>query len=309
VIRRLMERRESLRQERRSQDQMNAQEARSLEDRIATLSSENDKVSGEIALQRARLRSAENLAARRRAAQQAGVATEDSAQQADDERLEQATRLAALERDRLTAERGRMTLEAELKAHPLQGQEKLAAIDREIATIEQQLAETEAQREIVIPAPASGTVTAVEVDRGSSSDGKVPLLSVVPTGSQLDAHMFCPSRAVGFLKAGQHVLLRYQAYPYQKFGHHEGVVRSISRTALNPGELPPQLSGMTTLIGSGEPVYEVTVTLTSQTVAAYGEQVSLATGMVLEADVIIERRRLVEWMFEPLFTLTGTWAR
>jgi membrane fusion protein len=30
--------------------------------------------------------------------------------------------------------------------------------------------------------------------------------------------------------------------------------------------------------------------------------------MQLEADVIIEKRRLIEWVLDPLFTLTGRWS-
>jgi membrane fusion protein len=30
--------------------------------------------------------------------------------------------------------------------------------------------------------------------------------------------------------------------------------------------------------------------------------------MQLDADIVIERRKLIEWMFDPLFTMTGKWA-
>ncbi len=110
------------------------------------------------------------------------------------------------------------------------------------------------------------------------------------------------------MRAGQHVLLRYQAYPYQKFGHYEGVVASISRSAVSPGELPPQLAGISSLTassGGAEPVYRITVKLERQTVTAYGQPVPLQAGMQLEADVELETRRLYEWVLDPLYTLTG----
>ena len=125
--------------------------------------------------------------------------------------------------------------------------------------------------------------------------------------ARTEARMFCPSRAVGFLQPGQRVLLRYQAYPYQKFGHYDGVLENISRSAINPSALPSQLTGLTSLFGSSEPVYSITVSLKSQTITAYGAPVALQAGMLLEADVVIERRRLVEWVLDPLYTLTGKW--
>jgi membrane fusion protein len=101
------------------------------------------------------------------------------------------------------------------------------------------------------------------------------------------------------------VLLRYQAFPYQKFGFYEGHIVDISRSALSPSELPQQLSGLTSLYGSTEPVYRITVVLAKQTATAYGQPVALQPGMQLEADVLIETRSLIEWALDPLYTLTG----
>jgi membrane fusion protein len=127
----------------------------------------------------------------------------------------------------------------------------------------------------------------------------------VPSGAVLQAQLFSPSRAIGFLKEGQRVLLRYEAFPYQKFGFHEGVVVSVSRSAMSPAEMTQQLAGLTALYGTNEPVYRINVELAQQTVTAYGNSVPLQPGMKLEADVLLESRRLVEWMLEPLFSVSG----
>jgi membrane fusion protein len=309
VARRLASRRESLREERSAIERLGAQQTRSLSARLAALAAEQSKLDSEIVLQRSRLAFAQKSIARRRALRQAGLISEEQVQEAEESEIEQSARLRDLERNRLTAERDRLTLEGDLRDLPLKSQSEMANVDRTIAAVEQDLAEAEARRELVLPAPGAGTVTAIQVERGSRADGKTPLLSVVPAGSKLEAHIYCLSRAIGFLRIGQRVLLRYQAYPYQKFGHHEGTVLSISRSAINPSELPSQLAGLTSLVGAGEPVYRVTVSLARQTVIAYGEPVPLQPGMLLEADILLERRRLIEWMLEPLFTLSGTWKR
>jgi membrane fusion protein len=118
--------------------------------------------------------------------------------------------------------------------------------------------------------------------------------------------LFSPSRDIGFVRPGQRVLLRYQAFPYQKFGQYEGVVSGVSRSALSPGDLSQQLPGLSSLYGVNEPVYRITVELKTQAATAYGATVPLQPGMQLEASVVMETRTLVEWMLEPLFTLTGT---
>jgi membrane fusion protein len=110
------------------------------------------------------------------------------------------------------------------------------------------------------------------------------------------------------VRAGQQVLLRYRAYPYQKFGHYRGVIKSVSRSAIEPAELPSMYAAGTS--GSAaEPLYRITVALARQDVTAYGRPVPLQPGMQLDADVLLERRRLIEWVFDPIFTLTGAWNR
>jgi len=151
-----------------------------------------------------------------------------------------------------------------------------------------------------VTAPAAGTVAAILVEPGQVVGTGASLLTLLPDGSPLQAHLFAPSRAVGFIRAGQEVLLRYPAFPFQKFGSHRARVLSVSQSALAPAELgfaPPD--------GSREPLYRVKVALESQTVSAYGRAEPLQAGMQVEADVFLDRRRLVEWVFEPLFSLAG----
>ena len=96
----------------------------------------------------------------------------------------------------------------------------------------------------------------------------------------------------------QTVALRYQAFPYQRFGHYLGEVREVGRTILQPQEaalpLPVQ-----------EPVYRITVKLPAQRVQAYGQSLALQSGMVLDADIWVDRRRLIEWVVDPLLSVVG----
>jgi membrane fusion protein len=129
-------------------------------------------------------------------------------------------------------------------------------------------------------------------------------MTLVPAGARLEARLYGPSRAIGFVRPGQRVLLRYEAFPHQKFGRYEGVVRSVSRSTVGAAELGGEEATLPGL-APGEPVYRVTVELASQTATAYGEQVALQPGMKLEADILIVTRTLYEWVLDPLHSLTG----
>jgi membrane fusion protein len=303
--RRLAARRDSLRHERTNVALLADLRAFSVADRLSGLRSERAQLEREVELQRARLTLAERSLARALLLRREGLASDQAVDDAEAARMDHEARLCALERDRTSLERDRLAAEHERDQLPLTAHAELAALERTIASLEQELAETEAQRELVVTAPVGGTVTSLQVVRGGAARPDVPLLSLLPAGGRLEAQLFGASRAVGLLRPGQRVLLRYAAYPYQKFGHQEGVVEAISRSAVNPGELPAQLAGLTSLFDPGEPLYRIRVGLTRQAVSAYGESAPLLPGMQLEADVVIDRRPLVDWVLDPLRALAA----
>lgn len=305
ISRRLASQRASLLTQRQETGRLATQQQRAMGERIAALQTELTQIDGEIELQRSRLRLAREAEGLQSDLRAQNFISAQAFQQAQSARIEQEARLRALERSRTTVLREKLTLESERRDLPLKSAAESSTIDRSIADVERQLAEAEAQREIIIPAPQDGTVTGIHVELGSSAAVNVPLLSIVPNNARLQAHLYSPSRAVGFVRPGQRVLLRYHAYPYQKFGHYAGVVASVSRSAVSPSDLPPQLSGIVGQPGNNEPVYRITVSLERQAVTAYGQPVALQPGMQLEADVAIETRRLAEWVLDPLYTLTG----
>lgn len=310
ISQRLGERRASLADEREQQSRLLAQQGRALSNRTAALRQEQLQLDRDVELLQQRVAIASRAEAVYREQLAQGFISEMRLQQVQADLLDQRARLGAAERNRLAAIRERQTIEAELADLPLKAGKEASALVRSIAQLEQERAESEARREIVVAAPQAGTVTAIHAVPGAKADTGTPLLSIVQPGMQLEAHLYGPSRTMGFVRPGQRVLLRYEAYPYQRFGHHAGVVASVSRAALGPGELPAQLAGMGSLGGlaagaAAEPVYRITVNLDSQSVTAYGAALPLQPGMTLEADVTLERRRLYEWVLDPLYTVTG----
>ena len=161
----------------------------------------------------------------------------------------------------------------------------------------------EAKRRVVITAPEAGRATLVAAEVGQAVDGTRALLNLVPADAKLEARLYAPSRTVGFVRPGDTVLLRYQSFPFQKFGQPEGVVTSVSNNAVTSTELAGfQIPD----VPPGEPVYAIVVRLKEQNVTAYGKAWPLSAGMRLDADILQETRRLWEWMLEPLYSVTGS---
>jgi membrane fusion protein len=177
---------------------------------------------------------------------------------------------------------------------------QVAAIDLQRASLGQERVERELQYRASIVAPADGVVAAVLVEPGQTVTPGMTLATLVPRGASLEAQLFTPSRSIGFLHVGQEVQLRYLAYPHQKFGSHGARVTGISATPLLPAEM-----GFTPPDGAREPMYRIKAALATQAISAYGRSEPLQSGMQVEADVKLDRRRLIEWIFDPLLSLAG----
>lgn len=297
-------RRDSLREERDKTRRLQQEESESMARRIDGIESELRKLDNLLDGQRSRVEMSKDTVARYQGLLDQDYISREQLQQKQEELLDQRTRLQSMERERIG-----VTRELELRRNELAGlkfkhQNQLAQIERGISAIDQELTESEAKRQIYITAPEAGTVTAVVADVGQAVDGSRPLASIVPVGARLQAQLFAPSRSVGFVRIGDTVLLRYQAYPYQKFGHARGKVISVAKTALPANEI--SFLGATGAQGQqSEPLYRITVDLESQAVTAYGKPQPLQAGMLLEADILQDRRRIYEWVLEPLYSLTG----
>jgi len=305
IVRRLKRRRDSLISEMDLNARLFEQQSQDLTEQVAATREEFSHRKMEIKIQQQRVELAEESVKRLGEHRGAGVVSTERWLESENARLDQTLSLRRLQRDSETTHRARLKMEAQLNALPLENRKDTARIIREIDTLEQELAEAEARRQIVLTAPQSGTVTTLQLEPGSNVKSTLPLLSIIPAGSELVAQLYIPTRAIGFIKPGQSVLLRYRAFPYQKFGHYQGTIASVSRSTINRADLSPGLRGATDQQNLNEPVYPVTVHLANQSVNAYGQAIALQPGMELEADILIENRRLIEWVLEPLYTLTG----
>ncbi|HTT40715.1 MAG TPA: HlyD family efflux transporter periplasmic adaptor subunit [Burkholderiales bacterium] len=298
MLRELAARRDSLRREQSKQAEIDKLAAATVADRIRGLEAELAQARVQRDIQRSRVASAERTLARNAKLVAAHFVSEAAAQQKQEELLEQRGQLAGMERTITALTRDLHAAQLDLAASEPRRANNAATLERQISEIDQQLTEGDARREVVLTAPADGTVTTVLAEAGQAVKPDAPLLSILPAGAALEARLLVPTRAAGFIRPEQEVAVRYQAFPYQRFGAHIGRVTKVGRTVIQPNEtsLPLPLQ---------EPVYLVTVRLPAQAVHAYGQDIALQAGMVLDADVRIDRRRLIEWVFDPVLSITG----
>jgi membrane fusion protein len=298
VMAQLEERRSSLSAEIRQQSNLAEIEDRSLHTRIASMEGELSKLALEVETQTQRVAVAEGGLARYQQLFSDSLVPKEIVEEKRKDLLEQQGKLHALERTRIGISQEIEELRAQIDALRLKAQTQRSAIARDMSQLSQELTEAESRRTFLVTAPSNGTATAVLAELGQAANPTQPMVSLLPDNTELLAQLIVPSRAIGFLAVDQVVLLRYQAFPYQRFGSYRAHIAEISKTLIMPDDISLPIS-------LKEPAYRVTVALDSQFVKAYGQDFPLKAGMLLDADVWLERRKLYQWVLDPLYSVLG----
>jgi len=313
VAKALEQRAASLESERRVREAQALQRRQSLAGRARDLRVEIDASGREADLASRRVALAQRSLERFQQLSTSGFVAETQVQQRQEELIDLQARVDSALRTRNALSRELANARAEVLGIDSELTGQLAQIDRALSGVHQEMTENDGRKLQILVAPEEGTLTTVMVTKGASVQAGQVLAVFVPGSatqpSDLEAHLFAPSRAAGFVQSGQVAWLRLASYPYQKFGMTRGVVTGVSVAPINPQELPPgQSTALLQAAQSSEPLYRIKVRLDAQMLSAYGKQQLLKPGMALEADVTQDRRAVWEWVFEPLLA-TGSRMR
>jgi membrane fusion protein len=260
---------------------------------------EQKQVATQIELQQTRVDFAKQELARAEAAAEKGFMSKFELNNRRSNAIAQEQELASLRRQIATIEREAADIEARLASIP----HETAAAQSEAQTAEasllQRTADAEARRSQFVTAPVSGRVAALPVMSGQTISSGSTIAVIVPEGSRIEAELLAPSRSIGFIKPGQDVNLILQAFPHQRFGTLAGTVRTVSSTVLAPNEVTIQG------LDIKEPVFRIRVSLSRDSMQAYGENIALQPGMLVSAEVVFDRRSLLQWLFDPIYAVRG----
>jgi multidrug efflux pump subunit AcrA (membrane-fusion protein) len=161
--------------------------------------------------------------------------------------------------------------------------------------------EGEGAKSLAVVAPIDGVATAVDATVGDYIPLGRAVVSIIPNELKLCAKLLVPPSAIRFVKKGDKVRLRYDAFPYQEFGTYGGTIAVISRTPVGSSDaIAGSAQQPASRIG---PTYEVLVNLESQSVKIHGKSEGLLIGMAVSADIPQDTRPIYQWLLDPLYTL------
>jgi membrane fusion protein len=322
VAQQLASRADSMAAEQRLRQSQYQEKKQALQQRLANLAQEHTQLEQELLLSQRRQQLAQQSVAKYETLQGNGYVSAAQTQQKQEDLLDISTRLSTLQRNKTQLQANQIALQSELDSLANSLATDLTQIERAKASLKQEAAENANRQAVQIIATQAGTITALTNQPGQAINTGQVLASLIPvdartaqagkteTGS-LEAHLYAPSRTAGFIQPEQEVLIRYAAFPYQKFGLHKATVVDVSRTPFAPSELPQNLA--TTILSnaqqaingfnSNEALYRIKVRLHEQSINTYGKAQMLKPGMTLEADVLQDSRKIWEWVLEPLLVI------
>jgi membrane fusion protein len=296
VLQEITQRKTMLGQERDETRALGEKQVEQIRKRIDDLHTEVQGATTQIDLQKKRLASALDALARYENLANKQFVSDVVVQQKRDDVTDQQIKLQALVRERSALEKDLGTAQLDEPAIQLKTSTQINQLSRLISELEQSSTEERLLNETVMHAPIAGTVTNIAVTEGQIVAASTPFATIIPKDARVHVELLVPTRAIGFVRAGEKVLLRYESFPYERFGQYTGEVESVGKTAWMQGERvgPLQIR---------EPTYRVFVKLDSQTVRTNDAELSLRPGMLVSADLLMEKRSLLEWLFQPLLQL------
>lgn len=224
--------------------------------------------------------------------------------QKNNDLLDQQARMETISRSKLSMIRELANANNELALLKDKSDHEQAQYDRQLLESDRNKVTTQSSGEIYITSPQSGKVAAILVEPGQMVSNQT-LLTVLPENSSLEAHIYVPGSAVGFVNVGDRLALRIAAYPHLKFGKIEGTVVEVSQTSISTPDMSGQLSSskVTSINSTNEAMFRLKVKLSKQYAQSQDQKKILLSGMELDTEIVQETRTLLQWIFEPLYRL------
>ena len=152
-------------------------------------------------------------------------------------------------------------------------------------------------------APVDGTVQNVKVHTpGAVVTAGDVLMTVVPDGTGIEIDAGIENRDIGFVREGQAVEVKVDAFPFTRYGLLRGTLRHVGRDAAMQGPAHDAAGGPG---AEGAPpdgglTYPAKVRLAQDWILADGRREPIQPGMRVEAEIKTGDRRVIEYLLSPV---------
>ncbi len=164
--------------------------------------------------------------------------------------------------------------------------------------LRQELAKVRHRQDLLeLKAPHEGTIKDVATHTiGTVVSPGTVLMTVVPVSGKMRAEVFVSNHDIGFISLGQQVKVKLDTYEFQRYGMLEGTVNYVSADAVedDAAQAPTAMARQQGL------AYRALIELGTDALERDGARFGLAPGMRVNAEILIGRRSVMEYLLSPI---------
>lgn len=182
---------------------------------------------------------------------------------------------------------------------------QISSQENQINDYKNQLVESNANGNVIIKATTEGRIESLAVTKGQMVDKGSSLAQIKPTGDiEYYLILWLPNNSIPYVKPGDVINIRYDAFPSDKFGQFPGKILSISSVPTSRQELSEYTNVSNGTNQQELALYKTIVKIENKTFNYNGKTLSLSNGLKAQAVVFLEERPLYMWMFTPVYKIT-----
>ena len=206
----------------------------------------------------------------------------------------------------------KMQLESQLTQTNSDKITKAADFDNQISSqhnqindYKNQLVESNANGNLIIKATTNGKIESLAVTKGQMVENGSSLAQIKPTGDiEYYLILWLPNNTIPYVKPGDTINIRYDAFPADKFGQFPGKVISISSVPASRQEMAEYTNVNNGTSQQELALYKAIIKIKDKTFNYNGKTLTLSNGLKAQAVVFLEERPLYMWMFTPFYKMT-----
>ena len=149
-----------------------------------------------------------------------------------------------------------------------------------------------------LTAPEDAVVVKVpNLSAGAIAMDAQPLFNLVPLNAPLEVDAQIDSQDIGFIKVGDPVTIKFDAYKFMEHGTGKGVVKTISQDAFTEASTQDAMTRRDEGAGSSRtPYFDARITLTAMNLHDVAKNFRMSPGMTLEADIVVGKRTILWYL-------------
>ena len=182
---------------------------------------------------------------------------------------------------------------------------KISEYQFQLNALQRQLTEVNAKGTLIISAPSDGRIESLSVTDGQMVKTDDSLAQLIPANT--DSYylvLWAPNESVPYISVNDKINIRYEAYPYQKFGQFSGKIMSISKVPASSQEMSTYSSSPLSQNNVNyQAYYKVMVSLDKQQMAKFNNKIKLTNGMKADITLFLEKRPIYQWMLSPFYDI------